>query len=150
MTNDMTDWNTKVCAPAMELAAQTMPALSIRWGRSVVVYTGCAIIGVVSFAALALSPELLSAVNHPWFPTAVRLGCAWAVAICTAFPVFVASGPAHVSTQCDVLMEALNELRVSCQSLSLALDLHRHLCVDRSPRHVNVSLRELILERNAT
>ena len=56
--------------------------------------------------------------------------------------------PSACLTQCDELMEALNELRVSCQSLSLALDLHRHLCVDRSPRHV--SLRELILERNAT
>ena len=112
LTNDMNEWNTKVCAPAMELAAQTMPALSVGWGFSVVVYTGCAMIGVVSFFALALSPALLTADDHPWFPMAVQTGCGVFIMICTAFPLLVASGPAHVSSQCDELMEALNELRV--------------------------------------
>ena len=112
LTNDMNEWNTKVCAPAMELAAQTMPALSVGWGFSVVVYTGCAMIGVVSFFALALSPALLAADDHPWFPMAVQTGCGVFIMICTAFPLLVASGPAHVSSQCDELMEALNELRV--------------------------------------
>ena len=119
----MDDWTTKVCAPAMELAAQTMPALSIGWGFSVVVYAGCAMVGIVSFFALALSPEVLSADPHAWWPMAVQLGCGAFIAICTAFPLLVASGPAHVSSQCDELMEALNELRVRYHPNPLALRL---------------------------
>ena len=111
LTTDMENWTTTVCAPAMELAAQTMPALSIGWGRSVVVYTGCAILGIISFFALGLSPEVHRAMDNIWWPMASRCIAGICIAICTVFPLFVASGPAHVSSQCEELMEALNELR---------------------------------------
>ena len=88
-THEMTQWSAQVCAPAMDLAATTMPALSIGWGRSVVVYSGCAVLGVIGSFSVGLSPVALSALDTTWFPLALRVGCGFSVLVCTAFPLLV-------------------------------------------------------------
>ena len=110
---DMTEWSTKVCAPALDLASDTMAHLSIGWGRSVVVYSGCAMLGIIAAFSIGLSPVALAAVDTALYPTVLRAGCGAAVLVLTALPLLVASGPAHVSSMCEELLEALNELRIA-------------------------------------
>ena len=116
-THDMSDWNERVFEPAMDLASTTMSALSIGWGRSVVAYCGLCLLGDIAVVSLALSPLALSAASFSWFPMLLRAGCGWGVLIFTLLPVYVASGPAHVSTQCEELKEALNELRITLKDV---------------------------------
>lgn len=113
---DMTDWSTTVFAPTMNLASGTLAYLSIGWGRSVLVYSFCALACILATFSIGLSPVALEAVDNPWFPTMLRVLCAAAVLIFTALPLIVASGPAHVSTQCEELLEALNELRIAMRT----------------------------------
>jgi hypothetical protein len=113
---DMTNWSTQVFAPTMNLASETLAYLSIGWGRSVLVYSFCAVVCILAAFSIGLSPVALEAVDIPWFPTVLRVLCAAVVLIFTALPLLVASGPAHVSTQCEELLEALNELRIEMRT----------------------------------
>ena len=82
-----------------------------------VAYCGLCLLGDIAMVSLALSPLALSAASFSWFPMLLRAGCGWGVLIFTLLPVYVASGPAHVSTQCEELKEALNELRISLKDV---------------------------------
>ena len=135
-TRDMADWNTRVFEPAMDLSTTTMAALSAGWGRSVVVYCGLCLLGVIAVVSLALSPLALTAATHfSGFPMALHIGCGWGVVIFTLLPVYVASGPAHVSSQCDELKKALNDLRISAKSVEADAVIH---VLERSLNNLNL------------
>ena len=89
-----------------------MPALSNGWGRSVLVYTGCAFLGIIGSFSVALSPVALSALQADWFPIALRATCGFVIFSLSLLPLVVANGPADVSTECDDLLQALNQLRI--------------------------------------
>eukprot|EP01048_Picozoa_sp_COSAG05_P025190 COSAG05_NODE_6292_length_985_cov_1.339729_1_plen_288_part_10 len=113
-----TEWESAVYAPSVALADGTMRALSIGWGRAVVSYCVLCLLGDIAVFSLMLSPLALNNSSASWWPLALRSGCGIGILVFTLLPVFVASGPAHVSSQCDELMDSLNQLRLRLRTVA--------------------------------
>ena len=112
------EWESDVYAPSVALADGTMRTLSNGWGRAVVSYCVMCLLGEIALFSLMLSPLALNGSSASWWPLVLRSGCGGGILMFARLPVFVASGPAHVSSQCDELMNSLNQLRLRLRTVA--------------------------------
>ena len=128
-SKDMSKWGPAICAPAIALHRSTMSDLSRGWGKTVVVYCVCCLLGTVGVFSLAISPHLLQTYHAAWFPLALRCGCTCGGLMFTTLPIFIASGPARVSSACKELMVTLNQCRLDSLLESRSQEIHAQITV---------------------
>jgi hypothetical protein len=127
---DMTLWDDKVRTPAVRLARETLPALS-EWGfgTSALFFGGFfLVLGLVPGAAVAYftSTDLRTHVNPFEHHVEVYFSV---IIVAASLPMFIASVPAGVSSQCSKLLDGLNELRpeFTVEQNQQVLDLEQYL-----------------------
>ena len=108
MSNDQ--WTNTVITPCRRTIRQ-MQTLTEGWASGVLVIWGCVFGCIVAVVSLTLSPVVAEARQAPII--VMRLISLVSVGLLALIALLVASGPAEVSTQADVLKERLNDVRIS-------------------------------------
>ena len=115
---DMTDeqWNEAVAEPIRELIGD-LELLSRGWARGTLAITLVAAALTFAFVCATLSPAVgpwaVEQSGHTWADTGLDVLFAGGAVVCVSMPLLILDAPAHVSTSCDDLKEALNSVRIS-------------------------------------
>jgi hypothetical protein len=121
------EWAHSVAAPCRRLV-DTLEVLTAGWGSGMVILMGNALLNIVIVIGFLLSPfldELDELSGVTWVATLIRLGLLLSLPGVLLGPLKLASGTALVSSNCDILMENLNRVRLN----DLNLQQHQRVSV---------------------
>eukprot|EP01043_Picozoa_sp_COSAG02_P023123 COSAG02_NODE_1225_length_13785_cov_12.911588_7_plen_371_part_00 len=119
---DETVWTSTVAQPAMNLATRTMKNLSLGWGTGTgITALICAIASLGNF--MGVVHEIATNGDNTEGIVRKTVGCIGAAVA----PFVIATDTANVSTSCDRLMRAINDLRLEWPSSDDAYGVHRRI-----------------------